>query len=94
MAAETEGGAGELTYLWELVEGESEFQDGFEISGPCQLSGALVDSCGDHRIAMALALVALGGAPITIAGAECVAKSYPEFWDDLAALGARISAVK
>ena len=40
----------------------------------------------DHRIAMSLAVVAcaVGG---VIEGAECVAKSLPEFWDMLTALG-------
>jgi 5-enolpyruvylshikimate-3-phosphate synthase len=32
-----------------------------------------------------------GNVPITIAGAECVAKSYPEFFDDLEVLGAKLS---
>jgi len=42
---------------------------------------------GDHRIAMALAVAALAGSgPVEIAGAECVAKSYPAFFDDLGAI--------
>lgn len=42
---------------------------------------------GDHRIAMSLALAALNSTePITIEGAECVAKSYPTFFEDLAQL--------
>lgn len=61
---------------------------------PGPIKSAEIDAHGDHRIAMAMALVALGGAPITINGAECVAKSYPEFWDDIADLGARIEATK
>ena len=32
-----------------------------------------------------------GSAPITIQDAECVAKSYPEFFDDLEVLGAKLS---
>lgn len=51
-----------------------------------------VDSRGDHRIAMAAAVAALAGpGPVEIRGAECVAKSYPNFFEDLAALGARLS---
>jgi 3-phosphoshikimate 1-carboxyvinyltransferase len=40
-----------------------------------------VDSFGDHRMAMAFAVLgaAIGG--ITIDGAECVAKTFPDFWD-------------
>lgn len=55
-------------------------------------AGAVIDSHGDHRIAMAAAVAGLRAqAPITIAGAECVAKSYPGFYDDLSELGARIA---
>lgn len=45
------------------------------------------DSHGDHRMAMALAPVAVFAPGIAIDGAECVAKSYPAFWDDLRAAG-------
>lgn len=61
---------------------------------PGPIHTAEIDAHGDHRIAMALALVALGGAPITINGAECVSKSYPGFWDDLTELGASIAPVR
>ena len=49
-----------------------------------------LSSHGDHRIAMALSLLCLltGG---EIEGAEAVNKSYPCFFEDLSALGARIS---
>ncbi|MDE6486196.1 MAG: 3-phosphoshikimate 1-carboxyvinyltransferase [Muribaculaceae bacterium] len=45
------------------------------------------DARGDHRMAMALAPVAVFAPGITIDGAECVGKSYPEFWDHLRAAG-------
>lgn len=49
--------------------------------------GADVDSHGDHRIAMSCAAAALcADAPVTIEGAESVEKSYPAFWNDLAAI--------
>ncbi|MCL1993494.1 MAG: 3-phosphoshikimate 1-carboxyvinyltransferase [Spirochaetes bacterium] len=42
----------------------------------------LVDSHGDHRIAMALAAAALGAqTPVEIDGAQCVAVTYPGFFD-------------
>lgn len=48
------------------------------------LSGAVIDSCGDHRIAMAAAIAALNAScPVTIDNAHVVSKSYPRFWDDL-----------
>ncbi len=45
-----------------------------------------IDPHGDHRIAMAAAVAALHFGPITIAGAHCIAKSYPTFFDDIAKL--------
>ena len=49
-----------------------------------QLEGGTVDSCNDHRIAMAAAVGALSAAgTVTIENAEAVSKSYPRFWDDL-----------
>lgn len=42
-------------------------------------------SHGDHRIAMSVAVASLAGSgPVYVDGAESVAKSYPDFWDDLA----------
>lgn len=53
--------------------------------------GVTVGGRGDHRVIMALAIVALRcRAPVTIAGAEHVAKSYPGFFEDLRRLGAAI----
>lgn len=46
----------------------------------------LVDAHGDHRIAMAMALVGLRRPNLRIADPACVGKSYPEFWRDLARL--------
>jgi len=46
-------------------------------------NGRPVDACGDHRIAMAAAVMACYvERPVTVEGAECVSKSYPGFWDD------------
>ena len=58
--------------------------DTVEIEGGA-LSGAEVSSAGDHRTAMSLAVAGLMAAGrTTIQGAECVAKSFPEFFDLLA----------
>jgi 3-phosphoshikimate 1-carboxyvinyltransferase len=58
--------------------------DGWVITGPRSLEGARVDSAGDHRVAMALAVAALMASGKTeIAGAECVDISYPGFFDHL-----------
>ena len=46
--------------------------------------GREVETYGDHRMAMSLALTALrADEPITVCGAECVAKSYPDFFEML-----------
>ena len=51
--------------------------------------GAVVDSFGDHRIAMALAVLGLVAAgETTVLDADCVSKSYPGFWEDLVSIGA------
>ena len=58
--------------------------DGFVVTGPNTLHGALVTSHGDHRIAMALAVAGLAAhGTTTIDGWEAVATSYPGFEHDL-----------
>ncbi len=55
-----------------------------------RIRGGRCSAHGDHRIAMSLALAALrSDGPITIQGAECVAKSYPTFFEDLEKLRIR-----
>ncbi len=77
-----EGFLGELRKLGARAEATA---DGFVIEGPTALRGAVVDSLGDHRVAMSLAVAALVAAgQTTILGADCVAKTYPGFFDDLA----------
>jgi 3-phosphoshikimate 1-carboxyvinyltransferase len=62
--------------------------DGLVIEGVPSLSGGEVDAANDHRIAMMSAILASRAeAPATIRGAQCVAKSYPAFFEDLRALG-------
>lgn len=57
-----------------------EFDDGMEIIGGNQLHGAVIDSCGDHRIAMAFAIAGLfADGETIIKNAECVNTSYPGF---------------
>jgi 3-phosphoshikimate 1-carboxyvinyltransferase len=56
-----------------------------------KLHGAELDSYHDHRIAMSLSVAALGASsPSKIHGIECTAKTYPSFYDDLLAMGAKI----
>jgi 3-phosphoshikimate 1-carboxyvinyltransferase len=61
-----------------------EFADGFHIRGSRRLSGGQADAVGDHRLAMAFAIAALGAeGPSAIAGSDSVAISYPDFFATL-----------
>lgn len=61
--------------------------DGLAIEGGAPLNGTEVDSHGDHRIAQALAVAALGAeGETTVASVDCVATSYPAFESDLLGL--------
>ena len=58
--------------------------DGFQIHDGQKPSGGTVDASGDHRIAMAFAITALGATgPTVITGPEVVDVSYPGFFDTL-----------
>ena len=62
--------------------------DRLTVVGKPTLSGGTVDSANDHRIAMMAAIAATGcSGPVTILGAECVKKSYPDFWEVYKSLG-------
>ena len=65
----------------------TETSDGLIIRGVASLRGGVVDASGDHRIAMSGAVAALVcDEAVTITGAECVAKSYPSFWEEFTRL--------
>lgn len=62
----------------------TEHDDGWTIPGSQRLRGATVDSRGDHRIAMAMAVAGLAAdGPVEILGSDCVSISYPEFFSQL-----------
>ena len=64
-----------------------ESPDALTITGAPTLHGGTADAAGDHRIAMSAAVAACGCAePVIVTGSECVAKSYPAFWDDFSSL--------
>lgn len=75
--------------LREMGARVEEFPDGLRVEGraPEKLHGAKVNPEGDHRIAMALAVAALGAEGDTVVrDAECVGVSFPQFFDVLAKL--------
>ena len=57
---------------------------------PGCFQGGTVDSCNDHRIAMAAAIAAtIASGPVKVLGAQCVKKSYPSFWEEYKKLGGK-----
>jgi len=70
----------------------TEQAEGLTIVGRDSLAGGVsVDSHNDHRIAMMAAVAATRcERSVTVLDAQCVAKSYPNFWEDYEALGGRI----
>lgn len=61
--------------------------DSLIVEGPTPLNGAAVESFGDHRTAMALAVAALTArGATTITGSEWVTISFPDFFERLNAL--------
>ena len=66
-------------------------EDTFKVIGGKPVAQQVVDSFGDHRIAMSAAVLStIAEGVTTIEGAECVAKSYPSFFEDFAALGGEV----
>ncbi len=66
-------------------------EDGMIIEGKgsseLPLTGAVIDSFADHRIAMSFAVASLiAEGETTIRGSECVSISYPDFYSDLLSL--------
>lgn len=69
----------------------AETEDGLLICGGSVLRGGTVDPCGDHRIAMAAAIAATRcSGEVVLCDADCVAKSYPDFWRHYQMLGGEI----
>ncbi len=61
-----------------------EKEDGMIVHGPQSLKGAVIDSFGDHRIAMAFAVAGLAASGVTvIRDAGCVEISFPGFFEKL-----------
>lgn len=70
-----------------------ELKSGIIIDGKPILTGGSTEAFNDHRIAMSAAVAALiSQGSVTVEGAECVAKSYPRFWEDFAGLGISTSS--
>ena len=66
----------------EVEEGE----DYLGITPPERIIPAAIDTYNDHRMAMSFSLAALGDAPITINNPECVSKTFPDYFEQLAGI--------
>jgi 3-phosphoshikimate 1-carboxyvinyltransferase len=65
--------------------GVTEHDDGMTVHGGSPLTGAKIGSFGDHRIAMACAILGLfARGETTVTNTACIATSYPTFQEDLA----------
>ena len=72
----------------------TELPDGLVIEGRDSLRGGEVPDFNDHRIPMAMAIASTRcTAPLIIRGAQCVAKSYPDFFEVFEGLGGSFEEV-
>lgn len=81
---ETDRLAATVAELRRLGQEVSEGPDFLRIE-PRPLTPAIVHSYKDHRMAMSFAILGAARAGVSIEDPTCVAKTYPEFWRDLAA---------
>jgi len=80
--------ARELRAIGATIE---EFPEHLTVHGVDSLPGGKTRSGGDPRIVMMLAVAATcSTGPISIAGAECVDRLYPDFWKEYARLGGSV----
>lgn len=69
-------------------------EDCLEIEGVKTLSGGEVECFNDHRIAMSMAIAATRcESPLIVRGAECVRKSFPNFFDVYREIGGRYEEI-
>lgn len=64
-----------------------EHDDGLSVTGGPIATPVTVETSHDHRIAMAFTALAARHGGVTIAGADCVAKTFPGFWETASSLG-------
>lgn len=73
----------------ELRKVGAEVEEGhnfIRIVPPAQLQHAEIETYNDHRIAMCFSLVALSDTPVTILDPGCTAKTFPDYFQQLARL--------
>ncbi len=71
--------------LRKLGAAVTEGADFLRIEPPTKINrGVAIDTYDDHRMAMCFSLVSLAGVPVTINDPDCVAKTFPEYFQVLA----------
>jgi len=71
--------ATELRKVGATVEEGADF---IRVTPPARLiSGAVIDTYDDHRMAMCFSLISLGGVPVRINDPQCVAKTFPGYFE-------------
>jgi len=78
--------ANELRKLGATVEEGADFLRITPPQGSRLADGASIDTYDDHRMAMCFSLAALGGVTVRINDPDCVAKTFPEYFDVLASI--------
>jgi 3-phosphoshikimate 1-carboxyvinyltransferase len=78
---ETDRLAAMATELRKLGAQVEEGADFLKISPAKLKSGVSIDTYDDHRMAMSFSLVSLGGVPVRINDPNCVAKTFPRYFD-------------
>jgi 3-phosphoshikimate 1-carboxyvinyltransferase len=80
--------AGELRKFGAQI---TETEDGFRITGPQKLNGAVVDGHDDHRVAMSMAVAGLiADEQTVVTDAKCAGDSFPGFAQTLLKLGGQL----
>lgn len=85
---ETDRLAAMATELRKLGATVVEGVDFISITPPGKLVSAVIDTYGDHRMAMCFSLACLGGVPITINDPDCVQKTFPTYFERFESLRA------
>ncbi len=75
--------AAELAKLGAMVEEGADF---LRITPPAQWRPASIDTYDDHRMAMSFSLAALGGVALRINDPQCVAKTFPDYFQVFAGI--------
>ena len=85
---ETDRIAAMATELRKLGAQVEEGADFLKITPGKLKAGVAIDTYDDHRMAMSFSLAALGGVPVTINDPDCVAKTFPDYFQAFRSIAA------